>query len=314
VRRSPCLGWGRGGVGYVLYRAGRDRRSRPLLDRAARWAAAGVRSALPFQLRGWPRTSYSRGLAGLYALTAMIAEARGDATARERAIVRFLEINHRARGTIDLFSGTAGRLAGVAILHRRCPDPRLVALGDRMAAGLIPRLARREQRLVSNGLAHGWPGVALGLLAWHRVSPTVPPAALHAALEALHDHAPDGPGWAHGHAGTAMLWARAHAQLGDRRYLAWARAAGETAFATSAGGFELMVGAPGTAFGLLAVADVDPSGSWRERAWILAARAIGGLIVPDADPYGLWGGLSGLYCLADDLARGGPAEFPIIDA
>src|SRR5439155_23494113 len=77
VRRSPCFGYGRGGVAYALYRAGNDLGRDDVLQRAASWVAAGIRSANAFQLRGWPKWSFSRGLAGLHAVGALVAAARG---------------------------------------------------------------------------------------------------------------------------------------------------------------------------------------------------------------------------------------------
>jgi hypothetical protein len=315
--RAPCLGYGRGGVAHVLHRAGVAEHRRELLDHAAAWALAGIRTANAFQLRGWPKASYSRGLAGLQAITAIIADARGDHAKRQRAITRFIDVNRRARGSIDLFQGTAGRLAGTAILQRACPDPRLAALGDELAATLRRALRRRTAAgVLPTGIAHGWPGVVLGLIEWERIRPSAAPDALelraHLVAQRAHEP-PGGASWAHGHGGMALLWARGFEVFADERFRTWGREAGELAFTHASDSIMLTSGAPGVAFALLALADVEPDGPWRDRALVLCLRALAEVAVPPEDPYGLWSGLSGLYCLVTDLL--GPSRgFPILEA
>jgi hypothetical protein len=309
VLRSPCLGYGRGGIAYALLRAGTLREDRSLLLAARDWAHAGLRTARRFRLRGWPKASYSRGLSGLHATCALIARALDDDATCAAEIERFLAASRSARGSLDLFQGAAGRLAGAAILRRLSPSDELRAHGDTVAARLASALARRTGDLSSRGLAHGWEGVAFGILAWGAPSSD-------AVRRALHAFRPDAPAadWAHGLAGLAMLHARAYEVLGDPQLLAWARAAGERAHATAPQGWSMLNGTAGIAYALLAVARVDPAGPWRERARDLAARAIANVDVPARNPYGLWSGLSGLFCLALDLAHETTAGFPGLDA
>ena len=308
VRRAPCLGYGRGGVAYALLRSSTIGGRHDVLPAAARWASAGIRSAHPFRLAGWPKASYSRGLAGLYAITAMIARARGDDATRDKAITRFVEVNRSARGSIELFQGAAGRLAGTAILYRQIPDPRLRDLGDHLADQLVRALRQRTARLAPTGVAHGWSGVVLGLLQWERVTDDVIAEQLRTITPAA-----EGPGWAHGHAGIALLFARAFRRLGDRRHLDAARTAGEQAYVT-VDDLSLVKGATGIAYSMLALAEIDPSGPWRQRLHQIVNRALATLEVPDKDPYGVWGGLSGLYCLLTDLVHDVPSAFPGIEA
>jgi hypothetical protein len=160
----------------------------------------------------------------------------------------------------------------------------------------------------------------LAALAWQAVSRSLPEDALRRAVIAEHPYdvsamdAERATDWAHGHAGMAMLFARAYAQLGDRRFLAWARAAGERACAGPNRSISLLDGAPGVAYGMLAVAAVDPGGPWRARAWEAAGSTLARVVVPPRYLYGVWGGLGGLCCLALDLVHETAAGLPGIEA
>ena len=237
-----------------------------------------------------------------------------------RELRRFVAAARRARGSIELFQGLAGRLAGAAIVMRAVPDPDVRALGDELAARVVGALEAGAVRLGPRGLAHGRSGVVLAALAWQAVSPSLPEAALRRAVIAEHPYdvsaldAERATDWAHGHAGMAMLFARAYALLGDRRFLAWARAAGERACAGPNRSISLPDGAPGVAYAMLAVAAIDPGGPWRDRAWAAAGSALARVEVPARYPYGVWGGLGGLCCLALDLLHETAAGLPGIEA
>jgi hypothetical protein len=314
----PCFGYGRGGVAYTLLKAGLLRRDRSLVEGAERWAAAGLRRARRFHLRGWPRASWSRGLAGLHAIRALAAHANGHDTVRRHELQRFVDVARRGRGRPELFQGTAGRLAGAAMVLRHIDDPDVRALGDALATRVLAALDARAVRLAPRGVAHGWAGVALGALAWHAVTRALPEDALRRAVIAAHREAAE-PGeldwrdWAHGTAGTALLCARAYALLGDRRFLDWAREAAARS-GPPFGGQSLIDGAPGNAYCLLAVAAVDPDGPWRDAAWTLAGQVLAAVDVPAKHPYGVWSGLGGVCCLALDLIHDTPAGFPGVEA
>ncbi|HWU87524.1 MAG TPA: lanthionine synthetase LanC family protein [Kofleriaceae bacterium] len=320
VGRSPCFGYGRGGVAYTLWKAGTLRDDPALVRSAQRWAAAGIRSGRRFHLRGWPRASFSRGLTGLYAIHALAAHAANDAAACRRELQRFVDSARRARGSVELFQGMAGRLAGAAIVARRLPDPGVRVLGDELAARILDALEVRDGRLAPSGVAHGWPGVVLAALAWQAVSRSLPRDALVRAVIAAHRHDRAAAidrrrsDWAHGRAGMALLFARAYVQLGDRRFLGWAREAAAQARDLPSQGFALLGGAAGIAYGLLAVAAADPEGPWRDAAWTVAGEAFSRVDVPATDPYGVWSGLGGACCLALDLLHETEAGFPGVEA
>jgi lanthionine synthetase-like protein len=319
--RSPCFGYGRGGIAYTLLKAGILRRDRGLVRSAARWAAAGIRSGRRLRLRGWPKASFSRGLTGLHAIHALAAHAGNDDTGCRRELRRFVESARQARGSIELLQGMAGRLAGAAIVMRRIPDPGVRALGDEIAARIVSALEASAVRLESPGVAHGAPGVVLAALSWQAVSRSLPRAALRRAVVAAHREVSSSTDrrrrwidWAHGHAGMALLFARAYVQLGDPRFLAWAREEAGHAHARPGLGLSLLDGAPGIAYGMLAVAAADPGGPWREAAWRITGDILASVALPDKDPYGVWSGLGGVCCLALDLIHETEAHFPGVEA
>jgi hypothetical protein len=268
----------------------------------------------------WPKASFSRGLTGLHAISALAARAAGDRAACQREVRRFIEAARRARGSMELFQGAAGRLAGAAIMMREIPDPGVRSLGDELGGRLLAAfgraLAGRAAGPHAQGMAHGWPGVALALLGWQAVSRSLPEDALRRAVIAVHPYDVSAltnsrqVDWAHGHAGMAHLFARAHVQLGDRRFLAWARVAARRALAWPSHGFSLPSGAGGIAYAMLAMAAADPEGPWREAAWTAAGHALARIEVPELDPYGVWSGLGGACCLALDLVHETRALFP----
>lgn len=316
VGRAPCLGYGRGGVAYTLLKAGALRGDRALVLAAKRWAAAGLRSGRTYRLRGWPKHSFGRGLTGVHAISALAAHAEGDAAACRRELGRFIDSSRRARGRLDLMQGMAGRLAGAAVVMRRVPDPGVRSLGDELADRILAALAARAVRLRPRGLAHGWAGVALAALSWQAVSGTLPRRALRSAVLAARREGPEPlwTDWAHGAAGMALLFARAYVQLGDRRFLVWAREEAARAHAERRRGFSILDGAPGVAYCMLGVAAADPEGAWREAAWEIAGRILSYIDIPDFYPYGAWSGLGGICCLALDLIHETDAGFPGVEA
>jgi len=322
VGRAPCLAYGRGAVAYTLLKASFLRGDRTLLAAARRWAAVSLRSARRSHVWQWPKASFSRGLTGLHALQALAAHAGNDHAACRRELRRFVESSRRGRGSIELFQGMAGRLAGAGIVLRRIPDPAVRALGDDLAARILAALEARGPRPapLGRGVVHGWPGVVLSVLAWQAVSRSLPEDVLRRAVLSAHPYDVASPyfrwqvDWAHGHAGMAQLFARAYGQLGDRRFLAWARAAAARAYVQPLRGGGLLDGNLGIAYAMLAVAAVDPEGPWRDVAWTLAGHVLASADLPEHHPYGLWYGLGGVCCLALDLLHETDGAFPGIEA
>jgi Lanthionine synthetase C-like protein len=320
VAGSPCFGYGRGGVAYTLLKAGLLCADRALVLSAKQWAVAGIRAGRQFRLRGWPKASFSRGFTGLHAIHALAAHAGGDDAACRRELRRFVDTTRRARGSIELFQGMAGRLAGAAIVMRGLPDPEVRALGDELAAKILGALEAPAIGIASHGVAHGRPGVVLGVLAWQAVSRSLSEDALVRAVAALYPYdvttlvGRQRVNWAHGHAGMAHLFARAYVELGDRRFLGWAREAAAQVTAEPSPGSSILDSDPGIAYSLLAVAAADPEGPWRDVAWTVVGQVLARVTLPAHAPYGVWSGLGGVCCLALDLVHETSAGFPGIDA
>lgn len=320
VVRSPCFGYGIGGVAYTLLKAGITYADRKLLVSAKEWAAAGIHAAQRCYMPDWPKESFSRGLTGLYSIHALAAHAVDDDTVCQRALRRFIETARRARGSIELFQGMGGVLAGAGIVMRSVPDPDVRALGDDLAETIVDALESRADRLAPLGVAHGQPGVVLAALAWQAVSQSLPEDVLVRAVTAEYPYDVSTlvgrrkVDWAHGHAGMAHLFARAYLQLGDRRFLTWAREAAAQVLALPTPGFSVLDSAPGIAYSLLAVAAADPEGPWRDMAWTLTGQVLARIDLPTYSPYGVWSGLGGVCCLALDLIHETEAGFPGIEA
>jgi len=189
-----------------------------------------------------------------------------------------------------------------------------------LAATIVAALETGAVQLAPQGVAHGRSGVVLAALAWQAVSRSLPEAALARAVIAEYPYdvsalaARRRADWAHGHAGMAHLFARAYLQLGDHRFLAWAREAAAQAIALPGIGASPLDGASGIAYSLLAVAAADPEGPWRDAAWTVASQMFADVDVPATDPYGVWSGLGGACCLALDLIHETDAGFPGVEA
>jgi hypothetical protein len=214
----------------------------------------------------------------------------------------------------------SGRLAGAAIVYRNLRDPDVRALGDQLASRIATELDARTAGLLPRSVAHGWPGVVLAALVWQEASRSPPDEGLARAVCAVQADVIARPGdprrvdWAHGQAGLALMFARAYRQLGDRRFLTWAREAAAGALAYPNSYFSLISGAAGIAYCLLGVAAADPDGPWLDAAWTVAGQALSRVEVPDTDPYGVWSGLGGVCCLALDLIHRTEAGFPGVES
>jgi hypothetical protein len=311
------LAFGGAGTAYVLLRLGASRR-------AARWLQASLadRRHDAFAIGDTvPATlSYLHGRGGLlwlYCMTAAASRRPRSLTAYRHAVTRV--------EPIEFIEGTAGHLTGIRLLLRKREDTALRALGDTLAARLSRRVRARVRRpwqaIDAIGFAHFWPGVLHALLAWQAFCARPVPRWLDDAMRSLLavwvpkiTRTPElAASWCNGAAGTVLMWSKAFEVTGDLAYrTAAARAADQAARASHSITSDLCCGVGGVAYSFLELARVDPSGSWRERATELAARAI------DAPamrwPNGLFRGHPGLVCLALDLLADVPEGFPTIEA
>jgi hypothetical protein len=304
---------GGAGTAYVLARLGDSRGARRWLDDAI---ADRRRTAF---MTGRTRASYLFGRAGLAWLRARLA----PASARRAACARFVA-TARGSAEIDVTDGIAGQLLGACLLAR---DERVLAAAERMTEHLLDRVAARSRRPWRAGdasnFAHGWPGVLHALLGGLEVTGKDVPGWLVTSLARLTrawradavlrvDHRAS---WCTGAAGSTLLWCRAFARTGDRRFLAIARRTARDALANVAHApHHLCCGAAGVAYALLELSTVDPGGAWRSDAQRVAVEAIGAVSrgAPLRWPNGLYWGHPGLVCLAIDLRSTSPAGFPLV--
>jgi hypothetical protein len=309
---------GGAGTAYVLWRLGDARRARAwatasLADR--RVGACECDEIHPL------RSSVVFGRAGLYWITAL---AGGPARARAIAgFIRFTPSTSTGRRALEVMEGAAGQLDAARVLLAQADDRKLRAhagkLADRLTRAVRARARKPWQPIDAAGFAHFWPGMLHALLAWQRFAGEDTPGWLADATGALLDvWSPPlsriehlAASWCNGAAGVALLWAQAYACLGDERFRAAARVAGEHAANGGPMLADVCCGHAGVGLGLLAIDPIDPGGGWREHALVHATRAIENPAM--RWPNGLYRGHPGLVCLALDLTSETPRGFPVID-
>lgn len=265
--------------------------------------------------------------AGLHFMHGLIAHDRGARRARHAAIGRFLQVSRPSRGDPpDLFKGTAGSLAGAAILLQHTGDPRLLEVGAILSRHLAWELDCQGGPQVAPdlGLAHGTAGLYLALLLWSATAGTDLSPRISRGVRDLLDTVLCAPvrllpkegavySWlCNGFAGMALLAVKAHQILKDPWFLSAAQRAAELCLAHPSRLPDACCGRAGTAFACLALARQDPQGLWRKRAEELALSAL--LVEREDWPFtGLYGGEAGLACLALSLLAGIPSGLPCLD-
>ncbi|HTJ46152.1 MAG TPA: lanthionine synthetase LanC family protein [Kofleriaceae bacterium] len=317
-QRGPyaSIGYGAGGITYLLWFLGVRRNDRALLLDARRWFRSLRRArgkdafCADFVKPEYVEQSIVNGYAGHHLLGALIGHSLDDLSLRERHLGEFLAICRRTDRPPELLHGDAGFLIGALLLERHTGDPRLAPIADQLAARLLAVEWKRH------GFAHGTAGVLHALVQWVGARGGAGPARLRERLAAM----PRGlggpppsfvPTWCNGAGGHVLLWAGAYRTLGDPVYLeraeeaaAWMCAPAEKTLGT------LCCGEGGVAYALLALDRARPSPELRARAAARAARAIAQLDSPW--PNSLMHGFAGLACLAEDLERGG-GGFPLCE-
>jgi hypothetical protein len=335
------LAFGASGIAYAFWYAahlwGPPPGDPELLEQAERWsrqAVARQRHRLAFRVPGSemasrPPSHFLYGLAGVYFVRALVASSRGDRAARARALARFAGLARASRaGSPELYNGTAGCLAGTAILFSRIGSPGLRELGDELAADLLRRAASNQAgvagwpELRGQGLSHGSAGPFLALLLWQSASGAplpewVPAALLRLLAGAVADPESFCPAEYHpllcnGFTGLVYLAAQACRVLGDPAFLGLAREAAGRMLAGIRAEPDLCCGRAGVASACLALARVDPDGPWREHARHLTLST---LLAEPGDWFsaGLYSGEAAIPCLALLLASGVDAGPPALD-
>jgi serine/threonine-protein kinase len=333
------LAFGAAGIAYAHWYAGYLTGNEPLLDEADRWirgALAGQRNRLAFLGPAappgarMPAGAYLYGLGGVHFVHALIARAREDRRAERRALRRFAELSRASiEGPADLYVGSAGGLAATAILLQHLEAEPLLDLGSALAGHLVrhalPDLqdGTRWHGLHGLGLAHGTAGAMLALLLWSAAAGSPLPPWFAPSLAAFLDTALYSPErftrlaqhrshLCSGVMGPVFLAVRAAQVLREPSLLASAREIAALTLAHLPSGADLCCGRAGCAFVLLALADQDPHGPWRNLAQELALST---LLCERAEwPFtGLYAGEAAIPCLALNLRLGIDSGPPCLD-
>ncbi|MBE3012134.1 class IV lanthionine synthetase LanL [Microbispora sp. NEAU-D428] len=305
-RPSPGLYFGRAGIAWSLYEAGRA-----LHDDGLR--AAGTEMALDMPV-SWPNPDVCHGLAGTGLAVLHFWRATGDA--------RFAG---RAADCADALLKVAVRPASGKVLW---PVPEDF---DSALAGAV-----------HYGFAHGVAGIATFLLAAGAAlerqdcvetavaaGETLLAAAEHRDGAAWWPESPDGgrtlSHWCSGSSGIGTFLVRLHAATGDPRFRAAAESAAAAVYASRlSSGTAACHGLAGDGQFLLDLADLLREPVYRERAaelaavlWSRATERDGLLVVPDESGMNVsvgWStGLAGVVDFVLRLRHGGPRPW-MVDA
>lgn len=321
---ATSVSYGSAGIAYALYRISCVSDDGELLALADIWSAKAL-AELRDSTTGAP--SLYRGSAGVYAVAALIAQARGDAASRNSAIRGFTQICGKF-DTRDLLSGQAGALLGCALLLEIRDDATLRQAGHHLldalerlidASAAIPDL----QEPSGLGMAHGLSGILYAALCWSIVARTPVTATIERRLREL-AAAPEpvGRGWCDGSAGLVFLWTASYRATGDRSYLELAKSAAWNAWKSGAPTAGLCCGMAGHAYALLNFFRHSGDAAWLRRASDIASRATTAYAQqrttqrsdsPKFYMSSLYEGGAGIAVLSADLDRPGEARMPMFE-
>jgi serine/threonine-protein kinase len=282
------------------------------------------------------------GEAGIHAVAALLARARGDLAGHGEAVDAFLAASERPVNGLDLTLGRSACLLGAALLLDATPEAlgdevaALRAFGDRHLAAIWEALDREpaipRAAIDYLGIAHGWAGLLYASLTWCAVSGAAPPPSTEgraAELAAL--AVPEGrgltwpwtlsgegrqstmPGWCNGSCGYVFLWTLLHRASGDPRYLDLAVGAAWDAWDAPDLALSLCCGLAGRAYALLDLHRATGDAVWLERARALAARGARQGVAQMDGPHALYKGALGLALLAADVERPETARMPLFE-
>jgi eukaryotic-like serine/threonine-protein kinase len=335
------INYGAAGAAIGLLRIAEARGDAALLARAEVWRMrgapfAGVRDGWYSEEHDVPEAMIGKvtpyhTAAGLHAAAAMIAWARADSTAQQRATRDFLAASNVPCSSIDLTLGRSGTLLACAFLAERKSHVRL--FGDRVLREIweqldaLPPLAMQPPETYL-GTAHGWSGYLYATLRWCRAAGTLLPASLERRLHELaSQRVPRGrgaywprtmaggiqdmmAGWCNGAAGHVFTWTAAYDTLRDERWLDLARDAAWNAWEEPLHHADLCCGSAGRAYALLDLYQHTGERKWLSRACHLAGHAAGAAPKTSQRAHALWKGELGVAVLLADLEDPGEARMP----
>lgn len=287
---------------------------------------------------------------GVHLVAGLVATAAGDVTSGDAHLAAALDLwEATADGPLDgdAALGHPAVLTGLALLveHRGPVGPadpgagavvpavlRARALGDDLAARLADALRTPAPTGAFLGLAHGRAGQVHAVLRWAQVVRGAVPDPARDELDRLRaaahprgpgrlvwprhvggDPAQAWPGWCHGGAGHALLWALAHRLGDDPADLAVAAAAASGAVAAAGqASATLCCGAAGVGYACLDLHRATGEPRWRTAAQELADVAATRAHAPGTVPGSLMKGDLGPALLAEDLRSPAPSGFPLL--
>ncbi|WP_067805279.1 lanthionine synthetase LanC family protein [Nocardia beijingensis] len=346
---TASLTYGAAGRAYALLLLAESRHDEELLARADVWITRAhndidARAAFFNDDTGITadvvgHCSLFHHVCGVHFVRALIAQARGDTAAADRAVHDYIQAAATV-GHDDVAFGRAGILLGCAHLLTRIHDDSasaLRALGDHLYRRLLTLIEPGSSPLdadgTSLGIAHGLAGILYAILHWAHACELRPPAgALRHHLDelaalavpagrGLHwplrrgEPAIDGPltaSWCNGSAGHVFLWLQAHRAFDDAHYALLARLAGWTCLSPPPGTAtdDLCCGTAGRCYALLALAAATGEYAWLDRARALADELTRRpLRLPT--PTSLYHGEPGLAVLATHLTDPAYAYMPV---
>jgi serine/threonine-protein kinase len=341
VAPHASVNYGAAGAAMGLLRIAEARGDARLLAQAEVWRSRaatylGVREGWYAEEHDVPEAMIGKvtpyhTAAGLHAVAAMLAYARGDATTQQRATRELVAASSAPCESIDLTLGKSGTLLACAMLAERRSDVRLFGDGllreiwERLDA--LPPLAE-QPRETYLGMAHGWSGFLYAALRWCRASGTPLPASLERRLHELAaQRVPRGrgaywprtmagglqdmmPGWCNGAAGHVFTWTAAYDALRDARWLDLGRDAAWNAWEEPLPHADLCCGAAGRAYALLDFYQHTGQREWLARARTLANHAAELAHKTAQRAHALWKGELGVAVLLADLEDPDEARMP----
>jgi serine/threonine-protein kinase len=338
------LNYGSAGIAYALYRIACASDDAELLALADAWSARSVREIgnegafynrdIEITVETVGCSSLYHSPAGVYAVQALIAQARGDLPLQCLATEAFIQICRQPCTLLDVTLGRAGLLLGCVFLLDALSQQnlanflaeqssRLRACGQEIHELLWQTIGRyapiRESKELSNlGIAHGWAGLLYATLCWCAATGEPLPSALADRLDQLGEcaepvnrglhwkwdlasghHNPASqsmPGWCNGSAGYVFLWTEAHEAIGEKQYLELAEGAAWHAWETPGPIGNLCCGMAGQAYSLLNLYRHTGDAIWLRRARDTARLA--------AAESGGRGGLAELELRPESLYKG----------
>jgi len=335
--------YGSAGLAWALLRVAQTRSRADLLASAELWSRrpVGPEEAFFAPDIGISRDSVGadslhHGAFGAAVVRCLVAHAAWDVPGMRSATAGLIAAAAKQYDRLDLVSGLAGVLLGLALVAEALPDDPLLDRAGLLSAGhaVAGRLESAGGDSGRLGLAHGRAGCWNAQLRWAESAGCLPPPSLPSRLERLAGEAQPaggglawptdrgGPaasnrlaaGWCRGAAGFTLLFLAADRSHPSAGFGPTALAAAETAWVADEPAWNLCCGVAGRAYALLAVVAHTGDELWRDRARALAAGIASPADLPAAPAASLYKGSLGVHILRSDLwADPLGAAFPLCE-